>query len=122
MTPDDVRAIVLSLPEVEEKSHMGHPDFRVRNKIFATLTADGTAANLRITRENLDALVAADPRAYAAIWGGRYLGIRLAHVGRTALKALLQDAWALTAPKTLVATFREPSRRGDRSWRSRRKR
>lgn len=37
MTPDAFRALALSLPGVEEKSHQGHADFRVRGKIFATL-------------------------------------------------------------------------------------
>ena len=37
MTPDEFRMLALSLPGVEEKSHQGHADFRVRGKIFATL-------------------------------------------------------------------------------------
>jgi hypothetical protein len=39
MTPDAVRALVAKLPDTAEGAHHGHPDFRVRNKIFATLTA-----------------------------------------------------------------------------------
>jgi hypothetical protein len=37
MTPDAFRRLALSLPEAAEIGHMGHPDFRVRGKIFATL-------------------------------------------------------------------------------------
>ena len=38
MTEDQFRKIALSLPETVEKSHVGHPDFRVRGgRIFATL-------------------------------------------------------------------------------------
>ena len=37
MTSDEFRATALSLPEAVEIGHMGHPDFRVRKKIFATL-------------------------------------------------------------------------------------
>ena len=37
MTADQFRKIALSLPNVEEHAHMGHPDFRVNNKIFATI-------------------------------------------------------------------------------------
>jgi len=29
--------LALALPEATEAAHMAHPDFRVRNKIFATL-------------------------------------------------------------------------------------
>lgn len=37
MTADEFREIALSLPETVEVGHMGHPDFRVGKKIFATL-------------------------------------------------------------------------------------
>lgn len=37
MTPDDFRQLALSLPDTSEQAHMGHPDFRVGGKIFATL-------------------------------------------------------------------------------------
>ena len=33
----DFRRTALRLPEATEGAHMGHPDFRVRNKIFASL-------------------------------------------------------------------------------------
>jgi len=37
MKADDFRRIALSLPEASESAHMGHPDFPVGGKIFATL-------------------------------------------------------------------------------------
>ena len=37
MTADDYRRIALGLDGVIEAEHMGHPDFRVGGKIFATL-------------------------------------------------------------------------------------
>jgi hypothetical protein len=37
MTADEFRRLALSFPEVVEGSHMGHADFRVGGKIFATL-------------------------------------------------------------------------------------
>ena len=37
MTADEFRSQALSLPETSEGAHMGHPDFRVGGKIFATL-------------------------------------------------------------------------------------
>ncbi len=38
MTARQFRRFALGLPEVEERAHMGHPDFRVGGKIFATLS------------------------------------------------------------------------------------
>src|SRR2546423_10444354 len=40
MTAEEFRTLALSLPEASEDAHMGHPDFRVRGKIFATLGPD----------------------------------------------------------------------------------
>ena len=37
MTPDDFRRIALSQPGAAEGAHMGHADFRVGGRIFATL-------------------------------------------------------------------------------------
>lgn len=37
MTPSQFRHIALSLPDAVEGAHMGHADFRVGGKIFATL-------------------------------------------------------------------------------------
>jgi hypothetical protein len=37
MTVDEYRTLALSLPDATEGAHMGHPDFRVQGKIFATL-------------------------------------------------------------------------------------
>jgi len=107
---DDLRAIVLALPEAVEGAHMGHPDFRVRDKIFATLHPDGVTANFKTTPANLDALVAADPKTYRRVWGGRYLAADLRRVKRNALRALAADAWCLTAPKALVQAFLEAKR------------
>ncbi len=37
MTIAQFRQIALSMPGAEERSHMGHPDFRVNGKIFASI-------------------------------------------------------------------------------------
>ena len=39
MNTADFRRIALSLEGAQESSHMGNPDFRVGNRIFATLAA-----------------------------------------------------------------------------------
>lgn len=91
---DDVRVLALALPGAEEGAHMGHPDFRVRGRIFASLPPDGRSVSLKITGAELDALVVAEPATYRAIWGGRWLAVDLATVSRQALAALLADAHA----------------------------
>ncbi|HEV2878272.1 MAG TPA: MmcQ/YjbR family DNA-binding protein [Candidatus Eremiobacteraceae bacterium] len=37
MTPNILRKIALSIPDATEGFHMGHPNFRINGKIFATM-------------------------------------------------------------------------------------
>src|SRR4029079_7283254 len=58
MNADDFRRVALSLPEAAEAAHMGHPDFRVSGKIFATLDypADGWGV-VKLTPEAQDGFI-----------------------------------------------------------------
>lgn len=51
MTADEFRELALSFPGAEERSHMNHPDFRVKGKIFATLGPDLTWGMAKLTPE-----------------------------------------------------------------------
>jgi hypothetical protein len=106
LTQNDVRRLALALPEAEEGAHMGHPDLRVRNKIFASLPAKPGTVAMKIRPENLDVLVRSDPETFSDVWGGRWLGVKLGRVSERMLKDLLKEAWELTAPRTLVAAGR----------------
>ena len=97
-----VRRVALALPEASEGSHMGHPDLRVRNKVFAGLAADGRTVALKTTPANLDALVTVDPETFRDAWGGRWVGVVLARVSRDELRDLIVEAWRLVAPKRLT--------------------
>jgi hypothetical protein len=72
MTIAQFRRLALSMPEAEERAHMGHPDFRVKGKIFATLfPRDGkTWGMLKLKPDQQRALVKAHPDAFDAIPGG----------------------------------------------------
>lgn len=78
---------------------MGHPDFRIGNKIFASLPHNARTVAMKIAPENLDALVRRDPETFKDVWGGRWLGVNLDRVSRPVLRELLADARALTVPK-----------------------
>jgi hypothetical protein len=102
------RALALSQPEAEEKSHFGQADFRVRNKIFAGLSRDGTRGNLKLTFRIQAQLRGRDPKTFvpcAGAWGRRgWTYVELAHADYSELEPLMHAAWRLTAPKTLVAS------------------
>jgi hypothetical protein len=69
MTPDAFRKLALAFPGAEEKSHFGKADFRVRNKIFATLP-DDEAGVVKLTREQQETMVQVEPKIFSAIKGG----------------------------------------------------
>src|SRR5215467_11833223 len=73
MTAGEFRDVALSLPETVEAAHMGHPDFRVGGKIFATLSppAEGWAM-VKLTPEQQEAFIEAEPKVFSAFngaWG-----------------------------------------------------
>jgi hypothetical protein len=109
---DRFRKLALSFPEAVESSHMDHPDFRVRKRIFATLSVDETAGAVKCGPPNLDLLVQRDPETFRNAWGGRWLGIDLARVDELEAKQLLEDAWRLVASKSVITAYDGGVRKG----------
>jgi hypothetical protein len=113
MTLDDFRRMALSLPDVVENAHMGHPDFRVRGKIFATLGApDVTWGMVKLTPEQQDAFVESAPTVFAPVKGGWGRGgatnVRLKTATARTLRPALVTAWRNAAPKSLALAASEP--------------
>jgi hypothetical protein len=107
VTSNDFRRLALSLPEATEQSHMNHPDFRVRGKIFATMgQPDETKAMVKLTNAQQDTLCRACPEAFAPVqggWGSRgATHITLKRADKTMVREALVMAWRNTAPKTLA--------------------
>jgi hypothetical protein len=107
LTPQDVRALALSLPETEEKAHFDQPDFRVRNRIFVTLSTDGERSWIKVNRDDMMALSQSDPETYEARpWGASsWLGVTLSRVDPEEFRELVLDAWRGVAPKQVSAAF-----------------
>ncbi|HUE71249.1 MAG TPA: MmcQ/YjbR family DNA-binding protein [Pirellulaceae bacterium] len=109
MTADEFRALALALPETEEDQHMGHPDFRVRKKIFATLASDDTWGMVKLTPAQQKSFRFADPKAFepiAGAWGKRgYTKVILADADELTVRQALAAAWRNTAPKKLAERF-----------------
>jgi len=103
MTGQQMRKLALALPGVEERSHFGHPDFRVKGKIFGGLTQDETTANLKLTPDLQDAIVSAEPETFApaaGAWGrGGWTTIRLAGTTSQKVRPLLVEAHTLVSTR-----------------------
>ncbi len=106
MTAADFRRLALALPEATESAHMGHPDFRVRNKIFATLDASETLGMVKLNPEQQHEFVKAHPEIFVPVKGGwgrkGATYVRLAAAEEETLVKALGIAWRNTAPKSLA--------------------
>jgi hypothetical protein len=72
MTPTQFRRIALGLADVVESAHMGHPDFRVNGRIFATLTADGRRGMVKLPPDHQARVIRDYPDTFApasGAWG-----------------------------------------------------
>ena len=101
-TADDFRRIALSFPGAEEKAHMGHPDFRVGGKIFATLGSPNEESGMvSLLPEQQELAIEAEPAAFrpvAGAWGrGGSTLVDLAQVSEEWLHRTLDWAWAKRA-------------------------
>ena len=110
VTFDEVRAMLLALPEAEEVmvEAWGHPTFRVRNKMFATASPDSPTVCLKASRESQAELIASDPETFSfPAYVGRHgwVDVRLARADRDELAELVEEAWRRTAPRRVVAAF-----------------
>jgi hypothetical protein len=97
MTPQQFRKIALSLPGTIESQHMGHPDFRVAGKIFASLGAPSDEWGMvKLTPEQQKAFCDADGNAFQACngaWGRQGCTyVRLAAVKTTVVRSALRLA------------------------------
>jgi hypothetical protein len=127
MNINDFRRIALSLPGVEESSHMGQPDFRVGGKIFATLaSAKRGYGNLKLTLEQQAAFVEELPEVFLPIAGGwgrmGMTHIRLAASSEDVLAGALRAAWKLRSDSNTKSGKKKPaSRKRGPAVRTRRK-
>jgi hypothetical protein len=98
MTPDDFRRLALSFPDAVESSHMGHPDFRVQGKIFATLRyPDESWGMVKLPPEDQRTFVHAQPEVFIPVkgtWGRQgSTNVRLEAADASTLSHALGIAW-----------------------------
>jgi hypothetical protein len=68
----DFRRIALGLAGAVESAHMGHPDFRVQNRIFATLHHDDAFGMVKLAPDEQQTFIRDYPNAFApesGAWG-----------------------------------------------------
>jgi hypothetical protein len=102
MTVDDFRRLALALPEATEAAHMAHPDFRVRNKIFATLWPKEGLGVVMLTPGQQKVLIELKPVVFSPVpggWGRRgSTNVKLEAADEMSLTSALLMAWRNKAP------------------------
>ena len=106
MTAAQFREIALSFPEAVEAAHMGHPDFRVAGRIFATLGYQNEGRGvLLLSPEEQQEMISRYPKMFEPVsggWGRRgSTQVVLARITRPVLEAAMRKAWQRKAPKRL---------------------
>ena len=113
LTEDDFRQLALSLPDTIEASHMGHADFRVGGKIFATLPKKGLGM-VKLPPADQARLIDPETETFmpaAGAWGRQGCTIvKLKQVKKSVLAQAMSKAWehATSGPKTQKAKRRNP--------------
>src|SRR5216117_3260689 len=98
MTAEDFRRMALRFPEAIESAHMGHPDFRVGGKIFATLGPDESWGMVKLTPQQQAAFIQAHPKIFQPFNG--------ASGRRGCTKVILKAATKTTVTPALIAAWR----------------
>ena len=113
MTAARFRQIALSFPEAVEAAHLGHPDFRVGGKIFATLSYPNEEHGvLVLSPEQQEEIISQHPEMFEPVpggWGRRgSTRVLLAQIAPSILHAAMRKAWQRKAPKRLSKPRRAP--------------
>lgn len=118
MQAREFRRITLGCKGAFEGAHMGHPDFRVNGRIFATLNEDETIGVVMLTPEQQQTLLEDQPSMFspaAGAWGrGGSTRVHLA----AAEEDIVGEAVTLAWQNTMAAASRRPARPAKRSARS----
>lgn len=102
MTADDFRRFALSHADTSESFHMGHPDFRVKGKIFATLHyPNENWGMVKLPPEHQNNFVHSQPEVFVPVKGawGRQGGtnVLLEAADAPTLERAIEIAWKNTA-------------------------
>ena len=97
MTENDFRRIALGMTNASEGAHMGHPDFRVNGRIFATIHTDRRWGMVTLSRDQQQQFIEDNPNVFQpekGAWGLQgCTAVRLESVDEETLGEALTLAW-----------------------------
>lgn len=106
---ETVRQLALSFPETDEHLHFERKAFRVRKKIFATLSEKDRTLSLKLRLEDQSVFCAFDSSIIYPVPGGwgrmGFTFINLKKVRKSMLTDALTVAYCAIAPAKLAAAY-----------------
>ena len=101
MNAEDFRRIALEMEDAIESAHMGHPDFRINGRIFATPHRDQQWGMVKLRPDQQQRFVRENPATFvpeSGAWGRQgCTRVRLDSVDEDALGEAMTLAWQNTA-------------------------
>jgi hypothetical protein len=118
MSPNDFRRIALGMEGAVESAHMGHQDFRLNGRIFATLHHDQKWGMVELTPGQQETFVRETPGTFApenGAWGRQGCRkVRLESVDEDTLGEAMTLAWQNAAGKGQASAPKEKTKREQR--------
>src|SRR5947207_14101585 len=97
LRPNDFRRIALGMTDAIEGANSAHPDFRVNGRIFATLYPDGQRGMVKLTPDQQQEFMRANPTTFepaSGAWGRQgCTTVQLALVDDATLGEAMTLAW-----------------------------
>ncbi len=118
ITFEQVRLAARAFPGIEDSTSYGTPALKVRGKLLLRLHQGGDCFVLRADLLDREILIQSDPEIFFLTDHYRdypWILVRFAALESDALPDLIERAWRLVAPKSLVAKYdNELATEGDR--------
>jgi hypothetical protein len=108
VTFEQVRLAAQAFPGVEDSTSYGTPALKVRGKLLARLHQSGECLVLRADLLDREILMQSDNQVFYITDHYRdhpWVLVRFSAVDRDVLPDLMERAWRLVAPKSLVAKY-----------------
>jgi hypothetical protein len=108
VTFEQVRVAAQTFPGVEDSTSYGTPALKVRGKLLARLHQSGECLVLRADLLDREILLQSDGQVFYITDHYRnypWVLVRFSTVDVGALSDLIERAWRLVAPKTLIAKY-----------------
>ncbi len=106
---ETVRQMALSFPESDEHPHFERCAFRVKKKIFATLSENDNSINLKLSLEDQSVFCSFDNAVIRPVAGGwgriGFTFVNLKKIKKAMFKDALTMAYCRTAPPKLRERF-----------------